>query len=851
MLSRLDLNGTWKARGFDFQHGSPDVYVGDGADERVFMDAQVPGDIHLDLRKLGLVGDPNIGLEAQNQRWVEEQVWVYRRSFIAPANALGKRAWLVFDALDLVADIYLNGEKIGSHANVFLPCRIDVSGKLKDGENTLAVRIESGLYSVAEKPSQDYNPAMDHKLHKRAWLRKPQCQFSWDWAPRLVNVGIPRPVRLEWTDSARIDALVVYPVLSDDMKSARIEVRAFVENVKDQPVNAIIRVRVPEAGQTVEKTVELPAGVSRQDVTVEIADPKLWWPRPHGDQPLYTVQCEIEIDGGLADSAQRRTGIRSVKINQDPHPVTGRYFIIEVNGKPIFAKGGNWVQPDTIYAGIEPDRFRRLVDLAVDANFNCLRIWGGGLYADHALLEACDKAGVMVWHDFIFACSKYTGDDPEFLASVRKEIEYQVRDLSPYPSLVVWCGNNELEWAAWEWGFDRDRAHPDYALYHLEIPRIIAREDPSRPYWPSSPYSLDNVNPKDLTTGDQHPWNVSLGAGGTDFWLYRAYVSRFPNEGGVLGATGLATLRQALIPPPTIPPATIPPGILPGGTEDQLRLFSPAWEFHDNACNYWQGAGVCYRALEDWLGLKPDEIAFEDYVFLSGLLQAEGVREYIDNYRRRMYSSASAIFWMYNDTWPQSHGWTIVDYYLRRKLAYHPVRRAFAPISVVAAVEGDKILIFGINDTEQPWAGDVRYGLFKLAGGLPIDQTASVTLPPNASTVIGELPLLGERAGVRAEDAGAFALLVANGAMVAQNRLFLARFKDLKWADSEIRIERRGEKVAFTCDAFAWGVCLDPDCDSPLPDDLFDLLPGIDYEIDWPSDKPLPEVRRTGHGTCR
>lgn len=831
MLSKLDLNGTWKARGFDFQHGIPEGYVVPGADERIFIDAQVPGDIHLDLRKVGLVGDPNIGLEAQNQRWVEEQIWVYRKAFIAPADALGKRAWLVFEALDLVADIYLNGEKIGSHANVFLPCRIDVSGKLKDGENTLAVRIESGLYSVAEKPSQDYNPAMDHKLHKRAWLRKPQCQFSWDWAPRLVNVGIPGPVRLEWTDSARIDALTVYPVLSDDMKSAQIEVRAFVESVKAEPIKAVIRVRVPEADQVVEKTVELPAGVSRQDVTVEIPNPKLWWPRPHGDQPLYTVQCEIEIAGTVVDSGQRRTGIRSVRINQNPHPVTGRYFIIEINGKPIFAKGGNWVPPDTIYAGIEADRWRKLVDLAVDANFNCLRIWGGGLYADHALLEACDEAGVMVWHDFIFACSKYPGDDPEFLGNVRKEIEYQVRDLSPYPSLVVWCGNNELEWAAWEWGYDRDHAHPDYALYHMEIPRIITREDPSRPYWPSSPYSLDYGVPNDHTTGDQHPWNVSLQEEGTNLWWYRTDVSRFPNEGGVLGATGMATLRQAL-------------------GADQLRVFSPAWEFHDNACNYGGAVGVCYKLLEDWLGLKPDDIPFEDYVFLSGLLQCEGLSEYINNYRRRMYSTASAIFWMYNDTWPQSHGWTIVDYYLRRKLAYHPVRRAFAPVTVVPAVEGDKILIFGINDTEKPWRGEVRLGLFKLAGGLPIDQAGLVTLPPNESTLIAHIPLSKlERLGF--ENGGAFALLIENGMTVAQNRLFLARFKDLRWADSEIRVERRGEKVVFSCDAFAWGVCLDPDCDSPVSDDLFDLLPGIDYEIDWPSDKPLPEVRRTGHGTAR
>ncbi len=210
-----------------------------------------------------------------------------------------------------------------------------------------------------------------------------------------------------------------------------------------------------------------------------------------------------------------------------------------------------------------------------------------------------------------------------------------------------------------------------------------------------------------------------------------------------------------------------------------------------------------------------------------------------------MYSSASAIFWMYNDTWPASHGWTIVDYYLRRKLAYHPVRRAFAPITVIPAVEGEKILIFGVNETANPWQGEARFGLFRLAGGLPADKTVSLTLPPNTSTIIGELPL-SDLNDLGAENAGAFALLLKDGATVAQNRLFMAHFKDLKWADPEIRVERRGDKAVFLSDTFAWAVCLDPECDSDVPDDLFDLLPGIEYAIDWPANDPLPAVRRRG-----
>lgn len=825
MLSSLSLNGTWKVRGFDGQHGQPRQYFGVEADEHIFIDAAVPGEIHLDLERHGWIPDCNIGMNAQSARWVEEQIWVYRTRFSAPKEALSQNAWLVFEGLDLHAVIYLNGVEIGRHLNAFMPCRLDVTGKLREGENVLAVSIESGLYYVSDKHGYGYNPAMDHQLHKRCWLRKPQYSFSWDWNPRLVNVGIFRPVRLEWTDSARIDAVTVYPELAEDYSSARIHARVFIENIGSEPLKATVRMHVKEIGQTEEREVELAPGTSRQDVFVEVENPKLWWPKPHGDQPLYNLSVEVLIAGKVADRAERRTGIRSIRIDQSPHPEEGEHFILEVNGRKIFAKGGNWVPPDMIYARTDAAHYRKLVELAVEANFNALRIWGGGLYADHAMLDACDEMGVLVWHDFIFACSKYPGDDPDFLNSVRREVTFNVRDLSAHPSLLVWCGNNELEWGTWDWGYDRGKSHPDYALYHHEIPRIVRNDDPSRPYWPSSPYSLENRYPNDPTTGDQHPWGVSLKEHGTNIWAYRDDVSRFPNEGGMLGASSPATLRQFIT------------------DEDHYRLFSPTWEFHDNACNYRLLRGICYAMIEHWLGLAPEEMDFEDYVFFSAVIQAEGLMEYINNFRRRMYSTSSAIFWMYNDSWPASHGWTIVDYYLRRKLAYHPVRRAFAPVQVIPAVEGEKVIIFGVNETPEAWQGKARFGLFELGGGLPVDETVKVTIPSNERITIGEISL-SKWHEVGADSSGAFAVLAKDGQVVAQNRIFIAPFKDLKRAKPAVSVTRRGDRAVFSSPTFVWAACIDPDGEAPLSDDVFDLLPGIDYEIDWPTDKPLPKIQR-------
>ena len=823
-MASLSLDGIWKLRGFDGEHGQPETFCVENAEERTFIEAQVPGEVHLDLERNGWIPDCNLALNAQSARWVEEQVWVYRTRFQAPLEAVAQHSWLVFDGLDLNAVIYLNGEEIGRHENAFVPCRLDVTGRLREGENVLAVRIESGLYSVAEKSGKGYTYGLDNAMTKRAWLRKPQYCFFWDWNTRLINVGIWRPVRLEWTDSARIDALTVYPELADDHASAQIHARVFAENVASESVKAVMRIRVPEAGVTAEQEVELPAGISRQDVSVEIKNPRLWWPRPHGDQPLYSVETELLVGGKVVDRAKRRTGIRSIRINMDPHPEVGEYFILEVNGLPIFAKGGNWVPADMIYARPDAARYRELVRLAVEANFNALRIWGGGLYADHAFLDACDEMGVMVWHDFIFACAQYPADNPEFLGNVRREIEFVTRDISPHPSLVVWCGNNELEWGDWNWGFDTIKAFPDYALFHLEIPRILRREDPSRPYWPSSPYSEGSRHPNDPTTGDQHPWHVSLQENGPNMWAYRQDVSRFPNEGGVLGASSPATLRQFM-------------------PEDQHYLFSPVWEFHDNACNYRIPKGITYQFVERWLGKTEDELGFEDYCFYSAVIQSEGLREYANNFRRRMFSTSSAIFWMYNDSWPVTHGWTIVDYYLRRKLAYHPVRRAFEPVYVIPVVEGERVTIFGVNDTLQPWQGEARFGLFQLAGGLPVDKSASVTLAPNAATVIGEIAL-SEWQSLGADSAGAFAALLKDGRPVAQNRIFIEPFKSLKFAEPRIKIERRGDKAVFLSPVFVWAVCLDIDGESPILDDVFDLIPGIEYEIPWPADKPLPEVQR-------
>jgi beta-mannosidase len=495
-----------------------------------------------------------------------------------------------------------------------------------------------------------------------------------------------------------------------------------------------------------------------------------------------------------------------------------------INNRRVFMKGGNWVPPDMIYSNITHERLDALTDMAVKANFNMLRIWGGAIWAGHDLLDLCDEKGLLVWHDLLFACSKYPGDNKEFYDLVKHEVTWGVREFSPHPSLAVWCGNNENEVGTWSWGWDQSgKMMPDYGLYHLVIPVIMREEDPSRPYWPSSPFSEGNIHPASPFTGDQHPWDVSLGAAGPDFWAYRSYVDRFTNEGGVMGASSPATLRQFLPP-----------------KEQCIRSFS--WDHHDNEVNFWNyRPGINYQLSEFWLGKKAEELGFDKYPLASALIQAEGLNEYISNYRRRMFSSSSAVFWMYNDSWPVTHGWTIVDYYLRKKMAYHPVRRAYQPVTTVVALENDSVKIFGVNDSPAPWQGTLRYGIFGMAGGLPVDKHQATVIP--AMVGLASIPAAQWK---ERTTSGVFGLLEQNGKTVAQYRLFTERFKDLAFSRPVVKITRGKDSVTLVSAVFVWGACIDIDGEKNIPDNCFDLLPGIPYSIPW-TDKETPGIVFTGN----
>lgn len=826
----MSLSGKWKVVWNDGNKGYNDVdrfiRFNPLFDTLKYVTVDVPMDLNLAMQKQGMFGDINIGTNTLSARWVSQQYWQYYRYLNVPKEALNKTVWLVFDKLDYNATILINGEVVGNHKNVYTPCRINITGKLKNGPNLLVVAIEGGLFDVANKEGEAYNDQLNTILNKRFWLRKPQYQFSWDWNPNMINVGITGDVRLKWKETARLDQIVTYVKMNDDLSSALLTIRPFIEGLTPRST-LTVEATILETNQKVSVTDTLTMTLRPFELKIKVDKPKLWWPVGYGLPTLYTLKIEVKEHGKLIDTGSRRIGFRKIEVDRSAHPVEGNYFTIKVNNHKIFMKGGNWVPPEMIYSAVTRKRLAKLVDLAVEANFNILRIWGGGQYAGNDLLDLCDEKGLVVWHDFLFACTKYPGDNVEFYNSVKKEITWAVREFANHPSLIVWCGNNELEWSTFLSSADpKGKIVPDYILYHHFIPIILKAENPEMFYWPSSPYSENYEYPNSPITGDQHPWNVSLEADGPDFYNYRHYVDRFPNEGGFLGASSPATLRQFL-------------------PKDEQYVRSLSWDHHDNFVNFWGDKDISYRSFEYWLGKSYRLLSFDDYIFGSALLQSEALTEYIANYHRRMFSSSSAIFWMYNDSWPVTHGWTIVDYYNRKKLAYHPVRRAFAQLSVVVAEEDNKINVYGINDTGEEWRGRLQYGIFETEGGFIINETKEVKLPANVSTVIASFDKSKyEKAGYN--DHGAFAVLKKNDIPISQYKMLMERYKNIKLRKPEINIKYKDNYAILTSPFFVWGVCIDIDGEASVKDNCFDLLPGIPYYMKIEKGE-IVSVKQTGN----
>lgn len=764
--------------------------------------ASVPGDVHVDLVNAGLLPEPLVGANAPKHEWVEQAIFSYEREFITDYSF--DKAELDFDGLDCLAEVFIDGKRVGASANAFVPHSFDVSQFVRKGtKHRLRVTVDTG---VQWGKKQDTS-ALRGDNQERAFLRKSQFSFKWDWAPRLVTCGIWRSARLSLYREAAVRDVLLTSKIADKHATLNAAVKTEAFAAGDYLLKLRV-VRGPAVWQSVQK-VELRPGENAAQLSVDVDPVELWWPAGYGDQPLYLVTVEVEKAGELIDEHSTTYGFRDIIVRQDPVGEGEKCFIVNVNGVDVFCKGANWVPADSITARVTDEKYESLVSEAVAANFNMFRIWGGGIYESDAFYDYCDRRGVMIWHDFMFACSEYPDMKQWYRDNINDEFHKVIRRLRHHPSIALWCGNNEVDWGfAHAFGASQPDAEPQrykgWTIFHEMLPPICAELDPQRFYWPSSPFG--GANPNDECCGDRHAWHVSIQA---PEWVDRADIRNYRTDRGKFNSE-YGVLSYAL-----------PRTILQYTGDPKIDFKSEAYLVHDNYFNRRPNDPNPENAATDWylkvgFGCIPkDEMT---YIAQSLAYQAMGYREAISDFRIRKFGCAGSLFWMYSDCWG-TLGWTIIDYYLRRKPSFYWVRKAYAPVAVFARAEGDKVKTYVVNDTTSEIKGEVTLEVGELTGEGK-STSIELTVPVNG---VAEGPSFDFGAGY------AYARLQSNGVTVSEDLILTRLPAELRIPDVKLNttIQQVGGDVQVTVQpsGFAHFVWIDhPDGAVPT-DNAFNVLP--------------------------
>ena len=818
--SSRSLREGWQVRRSGGSVDSPVDLPKDG------LAAEVPGCIHLDLIRHGLLVDPDQGDGEAAQAWVGRTDWTWSRAMDASdlPDEVDPEAVLelVFDSLDTVGEVRLDGRRLGEVWNQFHPHRYRIDAADVQRGCVLEVELRSPLDEVDRQVERlgDRPVNADGEWSVYSYLRKASCSFGWDWGPKCPGAGILGDVRLEaWTD-ARIDH--VRPLVrSCNDRMAAVEV--MVDVVSDSEagldgIDVLVQIDAPD-GRRFEEVVAVrssdAAGIAT--LMVEIPDPERWWPRGLGEQPLHDVRVAMRRDGVVLDEASRRVGLRVVALDTGKDPEGARFRFV-VNGEPIFCRGANWI-PDGLFPGTaEPTRIRERIRQAVAAEFNMLRVWGGGIYEQPEFYDTCDELGVLVWQDFMFACATYPEDDP-FPESVEREARHQVARLAAHPSIVLWCGGNEnvLAWRNWGWREKMDPAQAWGKMYFTQLlPRLCEDLDPSRPYLVDSPWSGSvEADPNDPDHGDRHTWDLKLEE-------VRELVPRFVSEFGHQAPPLRRTIEEAL------------------GKDVFVSEKPEALDAFAGRQRGWGGDAAQYdRWMEEWF---LPATSLDQRLFQMHLLQARATTMTYEWLRMNSARCSGALVWQLNDAWT-GHSWSLIDRAGRPKPAWWAARAACVPRLLGFTASDEGIAVGIVNDGASPWSADAIVRRVDVAGrDLAVDRIR-LNAEVGASS---QIPV--SREIVIPTDPSSEFLIVESEA----RRAFWFYGKDA-WLslpaaayDLDFEAIPGGLRVGVHARTVVRDLVLDPSrlvADGVVDRNLMTLLPGDQATVEFRASSPVEEAR--------
>ncbi|NOY79336.1 MAG: glycoside hydrolase family 2 protein [Calditrichaeota bacterium] len=778
-----------------------------------WLPATVPGCVHTDLLNAGLIPDPFYRDNEKKLQWIEKKDWEYQTQFLLTANDLNqKNIDLVFKGLDTYADVYLNGHLILKTDNMFREWRVSCNPFVQAGKNTLRILFHSPVNHVLPQlkglpyvlPS-----AHDQEFKTSPYTRKAPYQFGWDWGPRFVTMGIWKPIFLDIWETARISDVWIH---QNDLSEKQAALTAEVEIQAESDGKFQLSLRSEnDSFAPVLKEIDVKSGKHAYSIDLEIPNPGLWWPNGMGEPVLYTIDVTLQQGAQQLGHVSRRIGLRTIELRQKPDQ-WGESFEFVVNGVPLFAKGGNWIPADSFPSRLSEEDYRHLLQSSRDAHMNMIRVWGGGIYEADTFYDLCDEMGILVWQDFMFACSLYPGDS-EFLENVKQEAVDQIVRLRNHPSLALWCGNNEIE-ASWsEWGWKKnlpDEVWDNYKkLFHHLLPDVCRRFDPDRPYWPSSPSSNLKATPSSPDRGDVHFWDVWHG--GKPFEAYRDVHPRFVSEYGFQSFPEMASVRAFSRP-------------------EDWRMDTPVMLIHQ------KDGGGNQRIYNYMRRYYRDPKDFPSFLYVSQVLQAEGIKAGTEHFRRLRPRCMGSLYWQINDCWPVA-SWSSIDYFGRWKALHYYARRFYRPILVSPMIDNqDRIQVFIVSDEPKSVSADLVMELFSMEGKRLWESQKRVDIPPTSSRIYVDVlrdDVLGSH------NSGEVFLVVRlqhAEKELSKNTLFFVPPKDLALKKpallAQVSPAPEGFSITLQTDRFAKDVFLSLDsAEGFFTDNYFDLIPDRSVEI--------------------
>lgn len=794
--------------------------------EHEWLPAKVPGTVHTDLLANGKITEPFYGTNEHDLQWIDKLDWEYRTTLELGEDWLQLPvAELQFDGLDTYADVFVNGVHALAADNMFRAWTVDVKGLIKAGPNEIIVKFRSPVNEDLPKLEQlGYAlPAPNDQSELgglggqqiSVFARKAPYHYGWDWGPRFLTAGIWREAALKGREAAEISDLYIR---QNEVKAEAARLSAVVEI--DAPEAWEGTLKITADGQEWTRAVSLQPGKQTVELDLVIDQPRLWWCRGLGEPELYEFRSALLAQETVVAEANVTTGLREIKLIRKPD-ARGTSFYFEVNGVPVFAKGANHIPNDSFITEVTEERYRHEIESAALSGMNMLRVWGGGFYEEDVFYRLCDEYGLLVWQDFMFACSMYPGD-AEFLESVRLEAEYNVRRLRNHPSIALWCGNNEIDsaWSHYEenagWGWKRnfsselrEKLWSDYQeIFHVILPKAVAELHADIAYWPSSPMrgvtGDINQHATGITgEGDIHYWGVWHAI--EPFENYNVKVGRFMSEYGFQSFPELKS-------------------VLSYAEDADMELESKVMLAHQK-----NGRGnLLIKEYMDIYLPKPKD--FPSFLYMSHILQADAIRMAIESHRRNKPYCMGTLYWQMNDCWPVA-SWAGMDYYGRWKALQYTVKESFRDLLLsIDSTDGENIHVHAVSDVRKPVEAELKLGLYSFGGELLKAIAQPVTLAADSAAIVLSVPV-GELLGDTAMDQAVLvATLEQGGEELARKLHYFAAAKEIRLAVPELTIQEvpgsGGLKYTVSSNVLARGVYLTSEDEGIFSDNFFDLLPG-------------------------